>query len=246
MAATEFAYRSSQMDSVGNKLFFLDLGHPRQTLVTLSVKRATNVRSVSEHQNILNVIYRNEKETYPQVQKLQTNWKRQGFEEPNYKIGDKVLVDRKVLLYPYSSIQEHCKLQARYLGPFKIIELIGRNAIRCDLPHHLQAHRVDNVPHTRVYVDQDTDFSSQVMPEPVIVELPTGPEQFLESILRPRWQRNRIQFIVKWKEKPTHEVSWEPLKNLMDGKGTVNTQLPEYIRTRADLNVECVIPSRGQ
>ena len=45
------------------------------------------------------------------------------------------------------------------------------------------------------------------------------------QILELRKFRNRKEYLIKWKDYPIHEATWEPLKNL---KGTAEEIIKEY------------------
>ncbi len=47
----------------------------------------------------------------------------------------------------------------------------------------------------------------------------------LKQFLKHREFRNRKEYLVKWKDYPIHEATWEPLKNL---KGTADELIKEY------------------
>ena len=56
-------------------------------------------------------------------------------------------------------------------------------------------------------------------------------EEEVEMILAHRKRGRGYQYLVKWKNLPDHETSWEPRKNLQDPDGTINLELLKYLTT---------------
>jgi Chromo (CHRromatin Organisation MOdifier) domain len=59
-------------------------------------------------------------------------------------------------------------------------------------------------------------------PEPVIVD---GFEEYeVEQILTQRRRRNQTQYLVKWKNYPFSDASWEPLADLEGNEAVIALQ----------------------
>jgi molybdopterin-guanine dinucleotide biosynthesis protein len=64
----------------------------------------------------------------------------------------------------------------------------------------------------RPYVADETGERMPPAPEPVLVD---GFEEYeVEQILVQRRSRNQTQYLVKWKNYPVSDASWEPHSNL--------------------------------
>jgi Chromo (CHRromatin Organisation MOdifier) domain len=62
------------------------------------------------------------------------------------------------------------------------------------------------------YVADETGERTPPPPEPVIVD---GFEEYeVEQVLSQRRSRNKTQYLVKWKNYPVSDASWEPQSNL--------------------------------
>lgn len=246
LASAEFSYSSSKHASTGLSPFLLDLGwEPKQPLDFLGKHESISVESVAELQCILRAAYEDATLAYKIAQEHQTKTAEKKFTAPSYRVGDLVLVDKMVLLDAYSRNRPSAKLQDKRLGPFKIIALIGKNALKLELPAAIRAHPVINVSFTRPYFRQPPDLSKPKPDPPPPVILPSGPEEYVERILRHRRRGKGWQFLVQWLHKPSHDATWEPLRNLRDPDGTVNESLLQYIESQSDLNAADVIPPRG-
>ena len=62
--------------------------------------------------------------------------------------GEKIWISKSLLKDAYSKAQESDMLTSKRFGPFKILRLIGKNAVEIDLPSHLKIHKAINVMHT--------------------------------------------------------------------------------------------------
>jgi hypothetical protein len=91
---------------------------------------------------------------------------------PAYAVGDFVWLKKTLFYDAYSKSQESNKLSAKRFGPFRIVALIGKNAVKIDLPEHLKIHPVVHVIHTTPHHAQPADISSPVpvLPAPVATE----------------------------------------------------------------------------
>lgn len=238
LPAAEFAYSSSKHHLTGETPFYLDLGwSPKHPLDTLSSTRniESTVEAAKNFSQRLKTIFQHARKLYLEVSSRQIEKARKMVTDPKYKVGDKVMVSSKVLLDPYTRSQVSVKLQAKRIGPFKIIGLIGPNALRLDLPPSFRAHPVINVSHTCPYVEQPPDIANPTESAPPLVMGEQGPEKFVERILQHRKQGRHWQFLVKWLREPNHEATWEPYKNFVDQNGTITAALEEYINSTPDI-----------
>jgi len=81
--------------------------------------------------------------------KKYTNKKRSDIEE--YKVGDLVMLSTKNLKYQMVGRRTE-KLTERFVGPYKIKEIISSNAVKLELPSTVRIHPVVNVSRIRRYV----------------------------------------------------------------------------------------------
>jgi hypothetical protein len=103
------------------------------------------------------------------------------------------------------------KLDHKRLGPFKIIEKIGKSAYRLDLPNTLKIHDVFHVSLLEPFYESGIEGRSP----PIVSEIVDGGVEFhVEEILDSRIYYNRGQYLVKWLDFPLNEATWEPHENL--------------------------------
>jgi len=78
--------------------------------------------------------------------KKYANKKRSDAEE--YKVGDLVMLSTKDLKYQMVGRRTE-KLTERFVGPYKVKEIISSNAVRLELPSTVRIHSVVNVSRIR-------------------------------------------------------------------------------------------------
>ena len=101
------------------------------------------------------------------------------------------------------------KLDVRRLGPYEIVELVGKSAYRLKLPPSMQIHPVFHVSMLEPHV-ANTFPGRDVPPPPP--ELVDNYEEFeVHKILDSRIRRGRIQYLVDWVWYDASERTWEPL-----------------------------------
>jgi len=117
------------------------------------------------------------------------------------------------------------KLTERFVGPYKIKEIISSNAIELDLPKSIKIHPVVNVSRVRLYMSQ-VKGQKKVPPKPVIIE---GEEEFeVEKIINKRIVRGKEKFLVQWKGYTAEADMWESRENLENARELVEEFEREY------------------
>jgi hypothetical protein len=131
----------------------------------------------------------------------------------SFKVGEQVLLSvRNLNLRTVGSR----KLQPKWVGPYTVTELVGKVAVRLDLPASLPVHPVFHVSLVKNY-----NVSGSVQP-PLLPETWDGLSPLLrvERLLSHRKVQPRpdlpqvLQFQVKWEGKPATEATWENATDL--------------------------------
>ena len=65
-----------------------------------------------------------------------------------FEIGDRVLLSTRYLKLKGVS----GKLKPRFVGPFRVIQLVGDNAVKLDLPSSMGVHPVFNISLLKLYL----------------------------------------------------------------------------------------------
>ena len=140
----------------------------------------------------------------------------QKHKEKIYKMGDEVLLSSR-----YIRTRRACKkLDDRFLGPFAILDKVGQNAYRLDLPKKYgRIFRTFNVSLLEPYQRRP----GQEPPPPVDID--DDEEWLVERVLDARKTRaGRMLFLVRWEGFTREHDSWEPEENLENAQD----KLKEY------------------
>ena len=115
------------------------------------------------------------------------------FTEPAYQVRDSVMIKTSAYKENYTKARTSSKLSAKSIGPFKISGLVGKNAIRLDLPPTMIVHPISP------FHKQPSGIGAerQVPSSHIIGHL--GEEYEIELVLQHRKKGRGHQFLVNWK-----------------------------------------------
>ena len=148
--------------------------------------------------------------------------------EVQFTVGDSVLLSTQNLRL--KGIPH--KLQRKFCGPYKILERIGAQAYRLQLPTTWRIHPVFHVS----LLKQWRPSLVQQVPGEVEIEDPNQPKYFdVEKILRWRWtsktRQRRREFLVLWTGYPIEDAEWIPSTYFSDQEALrddiTNNRIPE-------------------
>jgi Chromo (CHRromatin Organisation MOdifier) domain len=107
-------------------------------------------------------------------------------------------------------------------GPYEVVQVVSPVAVKLSLPSGTKANLVFHTSMLRPYVPDTTGERTPPPPEPVIVD---GFEEYeVEQILAQRRSRNQALYLVKWKNYPVSDASWEPHSNLEGNESLIAFQ----------------------
>ncbi|KAH9650018.1 hypothetical protein KPL70_026202 [Citrus sinensis] len=167
-----------------------------------------------------------------QRMKLQADQKRHHVE---FHAGD--LVFLKLRPYRQRSLAQRKfeKLAARYYGPFKVLQRIGKVAYKLELPQTAKLHPVFHVSQLRAALGV-SPFSPTIPPQLTPeLELVVEPEKLLGVRPKVNGQSGEVEVLVKWKSLPEFEATWEDFH-------LIQQQFPDFhledkVKVWADGNV---------
>jgi len=124
------------------------------------------------------------------------------------------------------------KLTERFVGPYRVKEIISSNVVKLELPSTVKIHPVVNVSRVQRYVGQ-VEEQRKEQPAPVIIE---GEEEWeVERILNKRKVRGKDKYLVHWKGFMVESDTWEGRENLENAKEVVEEFEKEYQRDIEDM-----------
>ncbi|CAG8674505.1 106_t:CDS:1, partial [Racocetra persica] len=146
----------------------------------------------------------------------QTNKKRRYLE---LNEGDLVLLNLTNIILQKSAKRASKKLIAKLIGPFKIVQKISAVTYRLKLPETLRIHPVFHISLLKPYYP--SEFRDEVRKEPPEIATKDLKEHEVEAILDKRTYYCHLQYLVKWKDHPLYDATWELLTNLENYKDLV-------------------------
>ena len=120
-----------------------------------------------------------------------------------FQKGDMVWLDSRNLKTIY-----HKKMAPKREGPFEITEVLGPVTYRLKLPSPWKVHNAFHASLLRQYKENEVYGANFSRPPAELIE---GEEVYeVDTILRHRRRGRGYQYLVKWKDYPISEASWEP------------------------------------
>jgi len=124
------------------------------------------------------------------------------------------------------------KLTERFVGPYRVKEIISSNTVKLELPSTVKIHLVVNVSRVRQYVGQVKEQRKE-QPAPVTIE--EEEEWEVERILNKRKVRGKDKYLVCWKGFTAESNTWEGRENLENAKEAIEEFEKEYQRDMEDV-----------
>ena len=128
----------------------------------------------------------------------------------SFDVGDWVFL----WLQPYKQMslkqaKKDNKLSPNYYGPYKVLQMIGTMEYKLELPASLRVHLVfhvsclervigDKLPVQTIFPELDDQGKTILEPEAVT-----------ETRTRQLQNRSILEYLIKWKNLPTEDSTWE-------------------------------------
>jgi hypothetical protein len=207
----EFAINNSKATSTGQSPFFINYGeHPRSTIEAISPECHVEQADKLLHKIKCNVeIIKTELLKSQGRQIRNANTKRRDFV---FNVGDEVLLSTKHINFVTKGPAN--KLNPKYIGPFEVVERINEVSYKLRLPHEMLRNNVHPVFHVSLlkpYIRSDRYGERAALRPPPEEYTEEGEAKWeVEKVLQKRSRRGRTEYLVKWKDYPNHESTWEP------------------------------------
>ena len=141
--------------------------------------------------------------------------------DKSFRIGDEVYLRAKNI----KTIRPNVKLDHRQLGPFTIIDTVGKQSYKLRLPPlYGQLHPTFHVSLLEPHYGREGEVRN---PPEIPIDGEDTPEWEIESIVADRRRYRKRQYLVQWKGYSPAEATWEPLAHVKNA-----TALSDYLRKK--------------
>lgn len=218
LVAAELAFNASKHASTGFTPFYLNGGREVSVPLDLALEEARSARQPDAATRIqqLHRDLEAAKEHLLKAQQRQAHHADKHRREMRFKVGDDVLLSTAHLKL-IGGADRTAKFTYKYIGPFKIKRVVNDNAYELDLPPQMQIHPVLNVSRLKAYHDGRVAFPLRTRADtrpPPATTSSDGDEYEVESILAKRGKGARTEYLVRWKDWPIWEATWERQQNV--------------------------------
>ncbi len=214
----EFAYNNSVHSALGVSPYFVETGrNPREDdtarpleeskLVPNSPAALDRVQALLKHRDVLS-------ERLREATEAQRHYAASRSKAHQFSVGDKVWLSTKNL----ATARPSKKLDKKFVGPFTVLDRVGSQAYRLDLPKSMS--RIHNVFHVSL-LEPHTE-SGREQPGHIPTLHVKGEDEYeVEKILDSKRIRNKLVYLVKWVGYSEEENTWEPPANLTHADDTI-------------------------
>ena len=136
----KFAYNNTKNGSTGHTPFELNYGYPLRIFfeedINSRYRSKTTNKLLAKLWGLMTVC----QENLHYAQKLQKRAHDKGVQPRSYAISDKVWLNSKYII-----MKQNRKLEAKFLRPFRVLHLVGKQAYKLKLPKKWRIHKVFHV-----------------------------------------------------------------------------------------------------
>ena len=213
LSPLEMAINNAKQASTGFSPFYLNYGQEVQLPLDLALRAAVECKNPEAAERIrqLRADLARAKDGIRAAQVRQSRYADQHRRAVAFAVGDRVLLSTEHL--QLKGAGRTPKLTFKYLGPFRVVRVVGANAYELDLPSTLGIHPVLNVSRLKPYLDGFTSHPGRPQPHhrppPETVEEDGGEVYEVKAIIAKRGRGARLQYLVEWVGYPSWEATWE-------------------------------------
>lgn len=215
LSLMEFAYNTSVQASTQQTPFFLNHGRHAETPLSRAVPSRAAVPAVSDFVEGIQEALQKAKACLNAAQQRQKHYADQKRRPHRFAVGDQVLLIVRPDQLPAGLSS---KLANKFSGPYAVLEAVGPNAFRLDLPSTVGIHPVVNVSQLKPFVAPSSTLADVLPPPPPLRVDKRGEVYEVERLLGKRakgqGKSRALEYLVAWKGYPLSEAQWEPEKHV--------------------------------
>lgn len=231
LSIAEFAYNNVTQSSTHVSPFFANYGfHPQLSLNLRPENPNEQAPAATELAEKLKFLHEDLVEKVKFAQNHQAKYYDAKHKRVEFSVGDKVWLSSTNIRTQRPSK----KLDWKKLGPYRVLERIGTQSYRLQLPTSMKIHPVFHVSLLEPHKSNSIPGRVQPPPPPVIID--DQEEWEVDQILDSKISRKRLFYLVKWKGYDPSENSWQPAADLENSPILVNefhTRYPQKPRPKS-------------
>ena len=212
LSTLEMAYNTAKQASTGYSPHYLNHGQEMRLPLDGSIPLAAAAPNptAAERVDRIHRDIESAKKNIVKAQDRQRQYADRHRRELHFVVGDRVLLSTEHLRVVGE--KRSPKLHSKYIGPFKIVRVVGANAYELALPPSMRIHPVLNVSRLKAYRDGSVTHPDRSLPHsrpPPECGHEDGVEIYeVERVLERRGKGARVEYLVEWKGYPRWEATW--------------------------------------
>ena len=219
LPTVELSINSLPNRSTGYSPFYLNYGfHPVAPVQLLDTSTVSKVESVNNFVDRIQQVWLKAKQNIQKAQIQQQRYYDARHKPESFEEGSYVLLSTQNLRMKGTP----SKLRRRFAGPFKIIQRVGNQAYKLQLPDSWRIHNVFHVSLLKRWIAQHYRTAEATAQPELDLDLDQPKEFEVEKIIRKRrvLKRNgrlsHYEYLTMWTGYPIEEATWEPATSFTD------------------------------
>ncbi|KAJ3546359.1 hypothetical protein NM208_g2046 [Fusarium decemcellulare] len=209
LPAAQLAYNTAYNESTRLTPAYANFGFTPEAYRTPRQPKTINPKAILKSDDLRN-LHEEMKTELEFVRNRMTNYyDKKRLKGPTFSEGDMVYLATKNI----DTKRPTKKLDYKYIGPYKILRKISENNYELDLPSKVRLHPIFHISLLESAADT---IQVKIGNEPKEID---GPEEYVVEAIRDMQKINgQTMYLVKWKNYPENENTWEPPKHLVNAQ----------------------------
>ena len=151
LPAAEFAYNNAKQAFTEFIPFELDCGFMPLMPITIMTELVIKIEAADKFVKHWNIMIKMAKDNLKDAQERQTKYANQHRRHCEFKLGDMVLLSIWNVTTIIDRQRPMQKLTPKYMGPFRVIQVISPMAYKLELPENIKMHPVFHISLLKKY-----------------------------------------------------------------------------------------------